>query len=199
MENMQLISVLEKVTKQRNMTLIVGGVMLFSNLFLSFSIMNMNREVILVPGIDREFKIRGTDVSLSYLEEWSRTTLVGLLDLTPNNVLHKKHMILKHTLTGSIQDISQYFAEKSEQHKEFDLVTYFTETKPLEIDPETLSVKATGILTIGYGKRHFEDRDAEYLLEFQMSGGKLKLKKFTEIIKPNLKVPSKKQESEGDV
>ena len=199
MENIQLISVLEKVTKQRNMVLIVSGVMLLSNLFLSIGIMKINREVILVPGIDREFKIRGTDVSLSYLEEWSRITLVGLLDLTPNNVLHKKSMILKHTLTGSIQDISQYFAEKSEQHKEFDLITYFTETKPLEIDPETLSVKATGILTIGYGKKHFEDRDAEYQLEFQMQSGKLKLKKFIEIIKPNLKVPSKKQEEEGKV
>jgi len=199
MENIQLISVLEKVTKQRNIMLIVGGTMLLSNLFLSIGVMSINREVILVPGIDREFKIRGTDVSLSYLEEWSRITLVGLLDLTPNNVLHKKSMILKHTLTGSIQDISGYFAEKSEQHKEFDLITYFTETKPLEIDPETLSVKATGILTIGYGKKHFEDRDAEYQLEFQMSGGKLKLKKFIEIIKPNLKAPSKKEEEEGKV
>lgn len=63
--------------------------MLFSNLCLCFSIMSMNREVILVPGIEREYRIKGTDVSLSYLEEWSRTTLVGLLDLTPNNVLHK--------------------------------------------------------------------------------------------------------------
>ena len=69
MENIQLISVLEKVTKQRNMVLIVSGVMLLSNLFLSIGIMKINREVILVPGIDREFKIRGTDVSLSYLEE----------------------------------------------------------------------------------------------------------------------------------
>jgi type IV conjugative transfer system protein TraE len=199
MEDTRLMTVLEKVTGQRNMILIVGGILLFSNLCLCFSIMSMNREVILVPGIDREYRIKGTDVSLSYLEEWSRTTLVGLLDLTPNNVLHKKHMILRHTVTGSIQDISQYFAEKSEQHKEFDLITYFTETKPLEIDPETLSVKATGILTVGYGKRYFEDREAEYLLEFQMQGGKLKLKKFTEIIKPDLKSPAKKEEEEEQV
>jgi hypothetical protein len=32
-------------------------------------------------------------------------------------------MILRHTITGSRQDISQYFAEKSEQHKEFDVIT----------------------------------------------------------------------------
>jgi hypothetical protein len=65
MEDTRLMTVLEKVTGQRNIIMIVTGILLFSNLFLCFSIMSMNREVILVPGIDREYRIKGTDVSLS--------------------------------------------------------------------------------------------------------------------------------------
>ncbi|WHA07361.1 hypothetical protein N3Z16_04425 [Candidatus Megaera polyxenophila] len=96
MEDTRLMTVLEKVTKQRNIIMIVTGILLFSNLFLSFSIMSMNREVILVPGIDREYRIKGTDVSLSYLEEWSRTTLVGLLDLLTHqlNTRLRRHILL---------------------------------------------------------------------------------------------------------
>lgn len=186
MDKEHLILTLERVTKQRNVTLATSAGLLVVNLMFAFSFMNLKTEVVLVPGIDREFRIHGSDVSISYLEEWSRTTLVGLLDLTAENVLHKKAMVLRHTLAGSAQDISDYFADKAKQHKEFELTTYFTETKPLEVDPANLIVKASGLLTIGYGKNNWEDREAEYLLEFKMQSGKLKLKKFKEVIKQKI-------------
>lgn len=192
MEESYLLQTLEKVTKQRNVMLIAGGGLLAANLLLAVAVTSTQREIILVPGIERQYRLKGSDISISYIEEWSRMTLVGLLDLTPTNVVHKKSMVLKHTLAGSMAEISQYFADKSQQHKAFELSTYFTETKPLEINAQDLTVRAIGVLTIGYGKKQWEEREAEYLLEFTMQSGRLKLKKFTEKIK--LQLTNKQEE-----
>jgi len=68
MEHSYVLSNIKTITKQRNVVLVISGIMLIANLLLSTGLVMMKREVIMVPGITQEYRIAGSKVSSSYLE-----------------------------------------------------------------------------------------------------------------------------------
>lgn len=172
------------IKRQRNMFLVISSALLLSNTLLSIKTLTAGSEVILVPGIRSEMLISSSGVSKSYLEEMSMMFLSNLLDLSPGDIEHKKDLILSFTASSNKKSIShliEYFDNCIKDYKRFGLTTYFS-VKNLEIDLNSLTVIAHGILTSYYGKAGHESENEDYRLEFEYHGGVLRLKSFERII-----------------
>jgi len=131
---------LEQVRRQRNLFMLGFVILLAGNLFLSLKIFSMKENIIMVPGISQEMSVTGGRVSKSYLEENTLLFLSALLDLTPDTVIHKRDMVLKYTSSRSkaeMQAIRDYFVQAEDEHKKFNMSTYFTPNK-LDINVKTL-------------------------------------------------------------
>lgn len=174
---------LEQVRRQRNLFMLSFVILLVVTLFLSLKIFSMKENIIMVPGISQEMSVTGGRVSKSYLEESSLLFLSALLDLTPDTVIHKRDIVLKYTSSRSkaeMQAIRDYFALAEDEHKKFNMSTYFTPNK-LDINVKTLEVIARGTLSSSFGKKGWESKKTSYLLKFELVAGHLKLKEFFEL------------------
>lgn len=181
---------LEQMRLQRNLFLVFVVIILVSDLLLTIQLFRSKEKIIMVPGIFREMQVSDNGVSDSYLEESSLLFLSALLDLTPETVEHKKDIILKYTSNSNkryIQQIKEYFANSAQEHKKFNLTTYFT-PKNLKINSRNLQVTASGVLSSNFGKKGYKEEQVEYVMNFEHVARQLKLKEFYRL-----------QDSESDV
>lgn len=184
-----------RITKQRNLFLLLTILLAVSSSALSLKILIQEERIIMVPPLSSEVMISNRKVSSSYLEQMTMVFLNSLLDLSAVDVLHKRDMILKYTSNSHpsfSKRINEYFADSATKYKNFDLVTYFT-VKNMEIDEGSGEVIAHGTLTSRYGKHGFESIPTSYRLSFEFSGGYLRLKEFNQVVDDK----DKKQESKG--
>ena len=172
-----------RITRQRNLFLLLTILLGLSSTLLSIKILLQEERIIMVPPLTSEVVISNRKVSSSYLEQMTMVFLNSLLDLSATDVLHKRDLILKYTSNADssfAKKINEYFAESLDKYKNFDLVTYFT-VKNMEIDESNGEVIAHGILTSRYGKHGFESTPTSYRLSFEFSGGYLRLKEFNRV------------------
>lgn len=184
-----------RITKQRNLFLLLTILLAVIGSALSLKILIQEERIIMVPPLSLEVMISNRKVSSSYLEQMTMVFLNSLLDLSSIDVLHKRDVILKYTSNSHpsfSKRINEYFADAASKYKNFDLVTYFT-VKNMEIDEGSGEVIAHGTLTSRYGKHGFESIPTSYRLSFEFSGGYLRLKEFNQVIDDK----DKKQESKG--
>lgn len=173
----------DKVRRQRNLFLSLLLITIISNLLLVIKISSVEERIIMVPGISQEMSVTDGRVSSGYLEESAMLFLSALLDLTPDTVEHKRNMVLKYTSSVDpkyLKQIKNYFASSESEHKRFKLSTYFT-PKSIQLNEKKLRVLASGMLISSFGKKGYEQREAHYLLSFELVGGHLKLKEFFEV------------------
>lgn len=126
----------DRITKQRNLFLVLTILLAVTSFALSLKILMQEERIIMVPPLTSEVMISNRKVSSSYLEQMTMVFLNSLLDLSSMDVLHKRDMILKYTSNSHpsfAKRINEYFADSAEKYKNFDLVTYFT-VKNMEID-----------------------------------------------------------------
>lgn len=171
------------LTRQRNFFAGCMGLAIIIGFLLAGKISSTTERVIMVPGITKDLSVEGNNVSVSYLEETSLLFASALLDLTKDTVVHKKNIILKHASTrseDSLKSLQQYFADKEEEHKKFQLSTFFA-PKKIQVDAKNLQVVIDGLLTSTFGKRGFEQNNVKYLLSFDYVAGHLKLKEFAKL------------------
>lgn len=176
---------LEKLSKQRDLFLLLTIFALLSNICLTAKIIISDEKIFMVPGIRQDMWLSNNAVSHSYLEETSLLFLSNLLDISSSDISHKKSIILKYSMSSdptSIKTIQEYFTDAEEKYKKFDLATYFT-VKEVQIDIENLNVIAHGVLTSSYGKRGSSTKEESYILQFEYVGGSLRLKSFSRINK----------------
>jgi type IV conjugative transfer system protein TraE len=174
----------DRITKQRNLFLLLTILLAVTASALSLKILMQEERIIMIPPLTSEVMISNRKVSSSYLEQMTMVFLNSLLDLSAMDVLHKRDVILKYTSNsqpGFVKRINEYFADSAEKYKNFDLVTYFT-VKNMEIDEGKGEVIAHGILTSRYGKHGFESTPTSYRLSFEFSGGYLRLKEFNQLV-----------------
>jgi type IV conjugative transfer system protein TraE len=179
---------LAKISKQRDLFLFLTIISLISNICLAAKIIISDEKILMVPGIKQDMWLSNNAISPSYLEEISLLFLSNLLDISANDVSHKRSIILKYSITNdpeSIKAIQEYFADAEEKYKKFDLSTYFT-VKEMQVDTVSLQVIANGVLTSSYGKKGSSIKDESYLLEFDYISGHLRLKSFSRIIMENI-------------
>jgi len=174
----------DRITRQRNLFLLLTIALSITSSALSLKIVLQEERIIMVPPLSSEVMISNRKVSSAYLEQMTMVFLNSLLDLSPQDVLHKRDMILKYTSNSDpyfARKINEYFAAVADKYKNFDLVTYFT-VKNMEIDEAKSEVIAHGILTSRYGKHGFEQVPTSYRLSFEFSGGYLRLKEFNQVV-----------------
>jgi type IV conjugative transfer system protein TraE len=172
------------ITRQRNFFAGCMGLAVITSFLLAGKISSTTERVIMVPGITKDLVVEGANVSGSYLEETALLFASALLDLTKDTIEHKKNIILKHASTRSehsLKSLQQYFASKEEEHKKFQLSTFFA-PKKIQVDSKNLQVAIDGLLTSTFGKRGFEQKSVKYLLSFDFVSGHLKLKEFVQLV-----------------
>lgn len=171
------------ITRQRNFFAGCLALVACANFLLSIKLASVSERIIMVPGITKELIVESNSVSGSYLEETALLFISALLDLTPTTASIKKDIILKHTSKRSpesLKSLQNYFADAINNHKKFQLSTFFG-PKKLHVDSKKLQVIVEGVLTSTFGKRGFEEREARYKLSFDYVGGYLQLKEFIEL------------------
>lgn len=184
METKVAIAGIERLTRQRNLFLLLTIVLSSSVLLIGIRLASFDQKIVLVPGISRQMSVSSNEVSSSYLEETALVFLSHLLDISANDIAHKKELVLKYTSYSDVsysRAINDYFALSAEEYKKFDLSTHFT-VKNLQIDQNQMEVIAKGVLTSWYGKKGFESRDEAYKISFDYNGGFLRLKAFERLV-----------------
>jgi type IV conjugative transfer system protein TraE len=184
METKVAIGSIQRLTKQRNLFLLLTLLLSGSVLLLGMRLATFDQKIVLVPGISRQMTVSSNDVSSSYLEETALLFLSHLLDISASDIAHKKELVLKYTSYSNeaySKAINDYFAASSLEYSKFDLSTHFT-VKNLEIDQKNMTVLANGVLTSRYGKKGHESRPEVYKISFEYSGGLLRLKEFERLV-----------------
>lgn len=180
METKVAIGSMQRLTKQRNLFLLLTLLLASSVLLLSMRLATFDQKIVLVPGISRQMSVSSNDVSSSYLEETALLFLSHLLDISASDIAHKKELVLKYTSYSDeaySKAINDYFAVASLDYSKFDLSTHFT-VKNLRIDQKNTAVIANGVLTSWYGKKGHQSRPESYKISFEYSSGLLRLKEF---------------------
>ena len=168
MESKEVIGSIERVVKQRNLFMVLTLLLAGSCLLISLRLASFDQKVVLVPGLSREMSVSGSTVSSGYLEETALLFLSHLLDISANDISHKRELVLKYTSYSNpvySKQINDYFAYATQEYQRFDLSTHFT-VKNLEIDQRNMQVIARGVLTSFYGKKGQETKELVYQVSF---------------------------------
>lgn len=185
METKVVLGSVDRITRQRNLFLMLTLLLAPSLLLISLRLVTFDQRVVLVPGLNQEMSVSGKGVSSSYLEQMALLFLSNLLDISEVDLKHKRDLVLKYTSHSEPQyskQVAEYFASAEEQYKKFDLATHFT-VKNMRVNPVALEVIASGILTSWYGKKGHEAREISYRVSFDYNGGFLRLKEFAALEK----------------
>ena len=167
----------KKLFLQRNMLFIVCILMLLSNIFLSICVLGKSHRTIIVPTqLQQEFTTDGSRFSSSYIEEMTAFFLGLLLDLTPENVLHKSAIVLRHVEAESYDQLKQYFQKEDDTHKKYGLSSNFSINRIHEIGP--LEYEVSGVLSSRFGETGKKDTQASYVIKYKNRFGRLLLEKF---------------------
>lgn len=163
---------------QRNILVVVGIILLFSNVLLSGYVLTSERQVYIVPAhLNREMIISNKYISSSYLEEMSIFYLNLLLGLNESNIDYNKDIVLRHIHPSFYNHISSFLEQEKKRYQDYRLSTYFKLTK-LTIDNKNLIVLASGVLTSYFGKNSKSTDQVNYKIEYDYSGGMLTIKNF---------------------
>ena len=110
----------DRITKQRNLFLVITIALSITSGALSLKILAQEERIIMVPPLSSEVMISNRKVSSGYLEQMTMVFLNSLLDLSAADVLHKRDMILKYTSNSDqsfSKKINEYFADSLEKYK----------------------------------------------------------------------------------
>lgn len=180
MEKVVALTNLESISRQRNLFLGLTLILAVSLVLVSIRLVTLDEKTILVPGLNQEVWAKEGGVSAGYLEETTLMHLPLLLDLNSEIIDHKAAVIFKYVSQSDpayMKKVQEYFAEAAKKYRQFSLSTYFA-VKNLEVDAKKLAVKANGVLTSRYGEEGFETTKISYLLQYEWTGGKLRLREF---------------------
>jgi type IV conjugative transfer system protein TraE len=180
MEKKVIIASIDRVSRQRNLFMGLTLCLTGSLLLISIRLFSFDQKIVLVPGLVTEMSLSGSRVSSSYLEQMALIFLSQLLDISSGDIKHKRDLVLKYTSHSSAaysREINEYFAKAEDEYQRFDLATHFT-VKNMKLEPDTLQVLASGILTSWYGKKGYESTEVTYKINFEYNGGYLRLKEF---------------------
>lgn len=175
---------LSQLTNQRNASLVICIILLFTTMILSISVFNKDTKVILVPGLDRQMEFENGKFSKAYLEEVSYTLLRALLDVTPDNVDYNKKIVSKYSAPEEWAKIENYFDDIKNHYTHLGISSFFSAEELLVGDNV---VYAKGILTKRFGKQGNQNHTKNYALRFAVQGSMLKLISFDEVLSEEIK------------
>lgn len=172
-----------QIVKQRNLFLLLTISLSITSMSLAIKLVLQEERIVMVPGLATGMSVANNKVSASYLEQMSFIFLSSLLDLTANDINHKRDLILKYTSHSDekfSKRINEYFAAALEKYQKFDLATFYT-VKEMIVDEKKQEVLVHGLLTSRYGKEGFDTIKKSYKLSYELVGGVLRLKEFAAV------------------
>jgi conjugal transfer pilus assembly protein TraE len=182
---------LEQTHKQRRLfvgllalSLLVNCVQGLERLFLSEKI------IILPPDIQKEVWVRGTQVSASYLEEWSYYVCSLLLTRSPHTIEYQTDLVLRHVSPEAYGALKQQLKQEAVVLKKNNAATVF-QPKEIIVDAQNMTARVTGSLSSLVGKDRVLEKQHTYQLAFAMTQSKfLQLTRFE-------RIKSLKEQEEG--
>lgn len=169
---------LHKLLHQRDRLMILGGVLVTSNLLLTLLLFCARERIVITPPvISKSFWVDGRHVSPAYLEEMAVFFARQILDLSPSSASYQRDVALRYVAPCFHNALRKRLMEEEERAREGQISTSF---KPVQIkvDPGRLEAELTGDLLSYVGGKNAGQARETYLMRFQYAQGRLLIKHF---------------------
>lgn len=171
-------SCVEKLKRQRNISLVFGVGMLFTNILLGVGILHKAEKVILVPPeINKTFWVSSKTVDEVYLSEMSIFWANILLNTAHGTSEFRTKVILDYVAPSFYGDLSKRLVEQDKYMSENDITTSFY-FKEATVDAKNKKVILTGILRNFIAASEVKKSLVSYELSFVHKGYRWLLKSF---------------------
>lgn len=168
-----------QVTKQRNalVVLLVCGLLL--NILQVIERMTVSEKIIfLPPDIKQNTWVSKKRVSESFIEEWAIYFTSLLLNVSADTITYQRDLTLRNVSPDARTEIKNQFDQDKERLKKNSSATTFLPSQ-VEVDPNTLIAKVTGILSTYVGSERISEHKETFVLSFILRDwGNLQLLSF---------------------
>ncbi len=180
MEKSVAIFELNKITKQRNLSIIAGVVLLVTSLIQTIIIFRGERAVVLVPStLSGELELSNKRVSTAYLENFTRGLMNTLLDVTPDNANSSAEQILKITHPQFYGELKQSLDKRTVEVVSKKITTSFY-AKTMVVNSEKNQVFVTGKLATYLGMKMVLEEEKTYSISYEYNNFRLLIVDFHE-------------------
>lgn len=171
--------------KQRDVLLILSGVLLICVTLLSIKILFQDEKVItLPPEVRREFWAEGNKFSPEYLEEQAAYMLYLALDVNKATLPYNTEILMRYADAESSETLKMRFERHMKKLSQNDAWTQF-EIKEMKVYPDNNLVHATGRMKTFMVQKQISDEEEEYEVRFKTFRGRLFLSEIAKVSETN--------------
>lgn len=180
MEKSSAIFELNKITKQRNISLLICGVMMITSLLQTIIIIRGEKSVVLVPSsLSGEVGLSNRRASAAYLENITRDVIKDILDVTPDNANYAAQQVLKITHPSFYGDLKQSLNKRTEDVVSRKITTNFY-SKSMVVNANKNQVFISGKLSTFLGTKMVLEEEKTYSISYEYNNFKLLIVDFHE-------------------
>ncbi len=180
MEKSVAVFELNKITRQRNLSIIAGVVLLITSLIQTIIIFRGERSVVLVPSsLSGEVSLSNKRVSAAYLENITRDVMNTLLDVTPDNANYSAEQILKITHPQFYGELKQSLNKRTQEVVSKKITTSFY-AKTMVVNSAKSQVFVSGKLATYLGTKMVLEEEKTYSISYEYNNFKLLIVDFHE-------------------
>ncbi len=180
MEKSVAVFELNKITRQRNLSIIAGVVLLITSLIQTIIIFRGERSVVLVPSsLSGEVSLSNKRVSSAYLENITRDVMNTLLDVTPDNANYSAEQILKITHPQFYGELKQSLNKRTQEVVSKKITTSFY-AKTMVVNSAKNQVFVSGKLATYLGTKMVLEEEKTYSISYEYNNFKLLIVDFHE-------------------
>ena len=173
MEKSVVVFELNKITRQRNLSIIVAIVLLITSLIQTIIIFGGERAVVLVPSsMSGEVSLSNKRVSSAYLENITRDVINTLLDVTPDNTNYSAEQILKITHPQFYGELKQQLNKRTVDITTRKITTSFY-AKSMVVNSAKNQVFVSGKLATYLGTKMVLEEEKTYSISYEYNNFKL--------------------------
>jgi len=167
----------QRVLRQRNLLVVVAGVLGALSAILAIVTATRDREVVLQPILGSPLVVNSSGVSREYLELVTRDTAVLTLDRSPANLEYWMKSVLEITAPNAQGKVRADLMKIVNEQRGSSIAQFFT-IQSMEIDPKNLWSTVTGDLHTIVGNKVVSNERRTFRFDWQYSGLSLKLVGF---------------------
>lgn len=180
MEKSVAVFELNKITRQRNLSIIAGVVLLITSFIQTIIIFRGERSVVLVPSsLSGEVSLSNKRVSSAYLENITRDVMNTLLDVTPDNANYSAEQILKITHPQFYGELKQSLNKRTQEVVSKKITTSFY-AKTMVVNSAKNQVFVSGKLATYLGTKMVLEEEKTYSISYEYNNFKLLIVDFHE-------------------
>ncbi len=169
----------DKLLKQRNLSIIIAISLLISNLAMSFLLLFSSQEVVLVPNSLKDRAVISKNyASKQYIEAVTRDVVGLVLNITPTNTEYVEKEILKITHPIFYGKLKSALLQRSKDVTDRKISNYFF---PKSMQVNENKVYVSGNLKTFLGKKMMSSDEKKYFIEYKIEGFRPMIVAFEEV------------------